>query len=259
MPLPGTREEAQAIQRLLPKAQLYLGPEASKERLLHLPTPDILHVATHGFFLEDTGALPGARTMTISGPLGGVGSAPRPPDPLLRSGLVLAGARAATVRGGDPAERHLDDSLVTALELAGLDLWDTELVVLSACDTGRGDVKLGQGVYGLRRALIVAGAETLVMSLWKVNDKTTRTLMEGFYRSLLAGKGRATALREAMLSLRRTQRHPHFWAPFITIGRDAPLRGLTPLPPGVLPDRVPGLSAHSRPVDFIRPAGTFVH
>ncbi|HYH94497.1 CHAT domain-containing protein, partial [Hyalangium sp.] len=122
------------------------------------------------------------------------------------------------------------DSLVTALELAGLDLWGTELVVLSACDTGRGDVKLGQGIYGLRRALVVAGAETLVTSLWKVNDETTRMLMEGYYRNLLAGKGRAMALREAMLTLREQQPHPHFWAPFITLGKDAPLRGLAPVP-----------------------------
>jgi CHAT domain-containing protein len=113
---------------------------------------------------------------------------------------------------------------VTALELAGLDLWGTQLVVLSACDTGRGDVKLGQGVYGLRRAFLVAGAETIVMSLWKVNDETTRVLMEAYYRHLLAGQGRATALREAMRELRRTQPHPHYWAPFLAMGRETPLR-----------------------------------
>ena len=119
---------------------------------------------------------------------------------------------------------------MTALELAGLNLWGTELVVLSACDTGRGDVKLGQGVYGLRRALVVAGAETVVMSLWKVNDDTTRELMEAYYRQLLAGQGRATALREAMRSLRLTQAHPHYWAPFLALGSDAPLRSLAPAP-----------------------------
>jgi CHAT domain-containing protein len=116
---------------------------------------------------------------------------------------------------------------VTALELAGLNLWGTQLVVLSACDTGRGDVRLGQGVYGLRRAFLVAGAET-VMSLWKVNDETTRTLMEAYYHHLLAGLGRATALREAMRELRRTQPHPHYWAPFLRLlssnAEDAHLR-----------------------------------
>jgi hypothetical protein len=119
------------------------------------------------------------------------------------------------------------------LELAGLNLWGTELVVLSACDTGRGDVKLGQGVYGLRRALVVAGAETVVMSLWKVRDDSTHELMEAYYRNLLAGQGRATALREAMRTLRLTHPHPHDWAPFIAVGRDTPLRALAP----VLEDR----------------------
>ena len=231
MPLPGTRQEAEALQRLLPQAQLFLGPGASKERLLHLEAPGILHIATHGFFLEDAAAPAGSRGVDSSGPLGGVTPVQPPPDPLLRSGLVLSGAGAPVAEAGDTPARHLDDSLVTALELAGLNLWGTELVVLSACDTGRGDVKLGQGVYGLRRAFVVAGAETLVMSLWKVNDETTRTLMESYYRNLLAGKGRVTALREAMLALRTQQPHPHFWAPFIAAGRDAPLRGLGPTAP----------------------------
>jgi CHAT domain-containing protein len=89
-------------------------------------------------------------------------------------------------------------------------------------------VKLGQGVYGLRRAFVAAGAETVVMSLWKVNDETTRQLMEAYYGHLLAGQGRAAALREAMRSLRQTQPHPHYWAPFIAMGQDAPLRALAP-------------------------------
>jgi CHAT domain-containing protein len=117
--------------------------------------------------------------------------------------------------------------MVTALEVAGLNLWGTQLVVLSACDTGRGEVRLGQGVYGLRRAFVAAGAETVVMSLWKVSDDTTRELMEAYYANLLAGQGRATALHEAMHALRQCQPHPHYWAPFIAVGRDTPLRALT--------------------------------
>ncbi|HVE83936.1 MAG TPA: CHAT domain-containing protein, partial [Myxococcales bacterium] len=173
-----------------------------------------LHIATHGFFLEDAAAPSGGRGLADVGPTG-AGTRLHLQDPLLRSGLVLAGAGAPT---------DLSNSLVTALELAGLNLWGTQLVVLSACDTGRGDVKLGQGVYGLRRSLVVAGAETLVVSLWKVDDETTRTLMESYYRNLLAGYGRVAALREAMLSLRAQHPHPYFWAPFVGIGRDAPLR-----------------------------------
>ncbi len=226
-PLPGTRQEAQIIQRLLPQAQLYLGAEATKQRLLHLPTPGVLHLATHGFFLEDAPVPEGSRAVVHFGALGEDTLAPRPSDPLLRSGLVLVSARAApgASRSTQPSP---DSALVTALELAGLNLWGTQLVVLSACDTGRGDVKLGQGVYGLRRAFVVAGAETVVMSLWKVDDETTSMLMEAYYRNLLAGQGRAAALREAMRALRQTLPHPYYWAPFIALGRDTPLQGLTP-------------------------------
>jgi CHAT domain-containing protein len=118
--------------------------------------------------------------------------------------------------------------LVTALELAGLNLWGTELVVLSACDTGRGEIRPGQGVYGLRRAFVTAGAETVVTSLWKVNDDTTRALMEAYYRHLLEGKGRGSAMHEAMRLVRQSGPHPHYWAPFIVVGRDGPLRALVP-------------------------------
>ncbi|WP_309895498.1 CHAT domain-containing tetratricopeptide repeat protein [Archangium sp.] len=223
-PLPGTRAEALAIQRLLPQAQLFLGAEANKERLMHLPPPGILHVATHGFFLEDAPALEGSRAVGHFGALGDRTLVPRSTNPLLRSGLVLTGVSAPSNSAG------AHSALVTALELAGLDLWGTQLVVMSACDTGRGDVRLGQGVYGLHRAFIAAGAETVVMSLWKVNDETTRVLMESYYRNLLAGQGRAAALREAMLALRQTRPHPHYWAPFIALGQDAPLRSLAPKP-----------------------------
>jgi CHAT domain-containing protein/tetratricopeptide (TPR) repeat protein len=226
VPLPGTRQEAESIQRLLPQAQTFLGSEATKERLLHLAPPGILHLATHGFFLEDSPLPKDSRAMGHFGALGGGPLTPRPPDPLLRSGLLLAGARPSAPDTTKAAEPPPASAWVTALELAGLELWGTQLVTLSACDTGRGDVRLGQGVYGLRRAFIVAGAETVVMSLWKVNDATTGLLMEAYYRNLLEGQGRATALREAMRSLRMIQAHPHYWAPFIVVGSNAPLRGL---------------------------------
>ena len=233
-PLPGTGQEAQAIQRLFPQAQVRVGAEATKEQLLNLPTPGVLHLATHGFFLEDAPMPAGARAVGHFGALNEGVLFQRPTDPLLRSGLVLAGAQAPAPKAPGAAKPSPDAALVTALELAGLNLWGTQLVVLSACDTGRGDVKLGQGVYGLRRALVVAGAETVVMSLWKVNDETTHTLMEAYYQNLLAGQGRASALREAMLALRQSKPHPHYWAPFIALGRDAPLATFVPpqKPPG---------------------------
>ncbi|EAU67728.1 CHAT domain-containing tetratricopeptide repeat protein [Stigmatella aurantiaca] len=231
VPLPGTRQEAQSIQRLLPQAQLFLGPEATKERLLRLVSPGILHLATHGFFLEDTSAPAGARAVGHFGALGEDPLAPRLQEPLLRSGLALAGARAQAADTSAPSASQPGAALVTALELAGLDLWGTQLVVLSACDTGRGDVKLGQGVYGLRRSLVVAGAETVIMSLWKVSDDSTQMLMETYYRNLLAGQGRASALREAMIAFRASRPHPHDWAPFVALGSDAPLRSITPTAP----------------------------
>jgi CHAT domain-containing protein len=213
VPLPGTRREAETLRGLFPGAQVFIGPEATKERLLHVAAPSILHVATHGFFLEDADGPAGSRGRGL-GVTGSTGAGARAAavNPLLRSGLVLAGARSTE-----------ESALVTALELAGVDLWGTQLVVLSACDTGRGDVKLGQGVYGLRRAFATAGAETVVMSLWKVDDETTHALMERYYGNLVAGQGRTAALRAAMQAVRESHPHPYFWAPFISSGNDAPL------------------------------------
>jgi CHAT domain-containing protein len=224
-PLPGTRKEAEAIYRLLPQAKLLLGPAATKQALLTLDTPGILHIATHGFFREDAAAPASTLAVSRVSALGEASPLQGSPDPLLRSGLVLSGASAQQEPSG-PLLR--EDALITALELAGLDLWGTQLVVLSACDTGRGDIKLGQGVYGLRRALVSAGAEALVMSLWKVNDESTRQFMEAYYSELLAGEGRTSALRQAMREFRRKQPHPYYWAPFIALGKDAPLQGLGP-------------------------------
>ncbi|SEU15252.1 CHAT domain-containing protein [Stigmatella erecta] len=232
VPLPGARMEAHGIQRLLPQAHLFLGPDASKQRLVNIATPGILHLATHGFFLGDSPSAPTSRGLAL---VDSLGSAPPPQaEPLLNSGLVLAGAL-ATGSGSLPSEA----TLITALELAGLNLWGTQLVVLSACDTGRGQVQLGQGVYGLRRALVAAGAETILVSLWKVNDDSTRLLMDLYYRNLLAGMGRASALREAMLSLRTTHPHPHSWAPFIALGSNEPLRAIAPSAPQTQPPEIP--------------------
>jgi CHAT domain-containing protein len=188
----------------------------------------VLHLATHGFFLENAPAIRDSRAVGHFGALGDPSPATVPEDPLLRSGLVLAHAKAPAPDASPLAGPPSGAALVTASELSELDLWGTQLVVLSACDTGRGVARQGQGVYGLRRALVLAGAETLVMSLWKVNDDTTRVLMEAYYRNLLEGQGRALALTEAMRAVRKSHPHPSFWAPFIVLGRDTPLSGLAP-------------------------------
>jgi len=141
-------------------------------------------------------------------------------DPLLRSGLALAGANEG--RSGD------DDGLLTALETASLYLSGTKLVVLSACDTGVGEVTNGEGVQGLRRALVLAGSESQVMSLWPVSDEATKDLMIPYYKALQQGEGRSEALRQVQLRILRggqKQRHPFFWAAFIQSGEWANLEG----------------------------------
>ena len=134
-------------------------------------------------------------------------------NPLLRAGLALSGAN--TRVSGDK-----DDGILTALEVSGLDLYGTRLVVLSACQTGLGDAVSGEGVYGLRRAMVMAGSETQVMSLWEVDSGRTRDMMVAYYEKLTAGIGRSDALRQvqlAMLGQPKTS-HPNLWASFIVSG-----------------------------------------
>src|SRR5215218_8701411 len=104
------------------------------------------------------------------------------------------------------------------MDVTGIDLTNTELVALSACDTALGEVLIGEGIFGLRRSFILAGAQTLIMSLWKVPDKQTRELMVEFYRLLKKGQGRAEALREAQLEIKKNYPHPLYWAAFICQG-----------------------------------------
>src|SRR5262249_6458200 len=151
-------------------------------------SPRILHVATHGFFLPDQPDGPEGPT-DRGGRLRGAA----PENPLLRSGLALAGANTWLAGGAPPAGAR--DGVVSAEDVTGLELLDAALVVLSACETGLGEVRAGEGVFGLRRAFQLAGARTVVMSLWKVPDEATRELMAAFYRRLLAGVSRAEALR----------------------------------------------------------------
>ena len=117
------------------------------------------------------------------------------------------------------------DGIVTAREIAGFDWWGTKLVVLSACETGVGAVPSGDGVYGLRRAVVLAGAEAQVVSLWNVSDSSAQELMREYYGELARGTGRAEALRQAKLRLLRQPRyaHPHHWAAFILAGDWTPL------------------------------------
>ena len=231
--LPGQRErqpftpllqvmaEARVVQDLLRDARLVADLDASEAVLQYAKGPTVLHIATHGYFQPITCGESDARAS----------------DPMLQSGLALAGANGcrgpseeSTALGDPTADQGPGDGLLTALETAALDLYGTELAVLSACDTGLGDaVGRSDGLYGLRRALVLAGARTQMISLWVANDVTTRQLMTDFYRNLAAGLDRTEALRQVQLDMLRASdgdlrsAHPHFWANFILSGSDAPL------------------------------------
>ncbi|MBV9924627.1 MAG: CHAT domain-containing protein [Acidobacteria bacterium] len=222
--LPGTKGEANALGALLPNVRVLTGAQATESALKSLHAPAVLHVATHGFFLPgEGGAGAGDFGELETRGLAVTRHKAEGENPLLRSGLALAGANR---RQGGAGE----DGILTAFEAAGLDLWGTKLVVLSACETGVGDVRKGDGVYGLRRALVLAGAQSQVMSLWQVDDAATRDLMVAYYRRLQAGEGRTEALRAVQLEMlkgasappgtgkRPNRSHPFFWASFIQSG-----------------------------------------
>ncbi len=215
--LPGTAAEAIAIGEILPTARILTGKKATESALKQLDRPQILHIATHGFFLSDLSetAVKGRGVSLMGTSQLDLPQAHNPlltENPLLRSGLALANAN--RLQSGD------DDGVLMAMETTGLDLWGTQLVVLSACETGVGEVRNGQGVFGLRRALVIAGSETQVMSLWKVDDLATKDLMVDYYQRLLASEGRSEALRLVQLAMLASndRSHPYYWASFIVSG-----------------------------------------
>lgn len=230
MRLPGTREEVDCIHYLLGRERsvVYTGSEALEEVLMGTESPNILHLATHGFFLKDLdtrhllGELAGRGINPVSMiPSNETVSIARGGNPLVRSGFALAGAN--VVLGSDELERS--DGIVTAEEILGLKLMGTDMVVLSACETGVGGLKIYEGIYGLRRAFMQAGARSLVMSMWSVPDRETKELMIEFYKGIISGRmNRCQALRQAALKqlkiVRRRYGHanPFYWGAFIFLG-----------------------------------------
>jgi CHAT domain-containing protein len=220
-PLDGTRAEAKAVAPLMKaytgaEPEVFLGPAASETVFKALHGPRVLVLSTHGFTL--VGPEPAA-----AGPSVPPGTAPRgddpaagPANPLLRCGLALAGCNSAQ----DASNDNPDDGVLTGLEVVGSDLRGTELVVLSACETGLGEVRAGEGVAGLRQVFQLAGAGTVVASLWNVPDLESSQLMSAFFQGLARRRVPASALREAQLALiadRRAQHkaaHPYYWAAF---------------------------------------------
>jgi CHAT domain-containing protein len=202
-PLPGTRLEGERVSwrlRVVP----WVAEQVLKRKVKQLRCPWVLHTATHGYFLSDGDHLR-AEFRQLRGTnrksferLSGEGLQ----NPMLRSGLALAGSQNWLER--QPVPEEAGDGLLTAEDVATMDLRGTALAVLSACNTGMGQTRHGEGVFGLRRGFLLAGVKTLVMSLWKVDDLAAVLLMDRFYENLLDRKmGRCEALREAQRFLRR--------------------------------------------------------
>jgi CHAT domain-containing protein len=227
-PLRGTELQAKDLGNLLGNLVSLTDGKATVSAMRSLERPAVLHIATHGLFLgsEETRQIRPELASEILPELGHEESLlilTHPmwsglDNPLLFAGLALAGAN----NGGA--------GVISALEIAGLNLQGTQLVVLSACDTGLGALR-GDEFYGLRRALSLAGAVSDVTSLWKVKDDATSALMTYFYKLLLEGRGRVEALRLAKQRFQNEHpewRHPHYWAAFVASGDWRPMEHLTP-------------------------------
>lgn len=227
--LPGTRVEARALQSRLGTVRLVQGAAATETALKAVRAPSLLHLAVHGQYLssregcaDGSDATRGVRVVRRPSSVAGEGPADVPWNErgfgMLRSALLLAGVNAG-VSG-------TDDGYLSALEAASLDLHGTRLVVLAACDTARGEALEGQGVMGLQRALAIAGARSVLMTLWRVRDEVAPALLDTFYRELLDyGASRGEALRTAQLELLQdpSLAHPYHWAAFVMAGDPGPL------------------------------------
>ncbi len=221
--LAGAEAEARSVAKLIGgDTELRLGEEARESDLKAAQSPRVLHLATHGFYLSDqefqqTNSLGGSLMGSLSARWNASGSQSKWENPMVRCGIALAGANHAQQISNAIAE----DGLLTGLEASLLHLQGTELVILSACDSGTGEVKIGEGLMSLRRAFRIAGAESVLASHWKVSDKATTQLMTEFMRRWRAGQPRAKAWREAQLCLLRSKDYsnPYFWAAFTLTGQ----------------------------------------
>jgi CHAT domain-containing protein len=206
----------------------YLQAKALEERVKRVRSPRILHFATHGFTLPDQVVSGSQREEMASSTAGGrsiqgltSATGELLEDPLLRCGLLLTGSNLSAKE----RPQGVEDGCLTGKEIVDLDLTGTDLVVLSACETGLGRVQYGEGVAGLRQAFLIAGANAVLATLWQVPDGPTAVLIGGFFDHLASGNGKARALRQAQLALIEKRRravkaaHPAAWAAFELTGR----------------------------------------
>ena len=211
-PLPGTKKEIDLISSNLKSkgwhVEVISGVDATETRVKSIEAPKILHIATHGFFFEDQEMVEHTKMISTE-------NKKAMANPMTRSGLVFTGAN-NTGKGQILAG---DNGYLNSYETSLLNLRGTELVVLSACQTGTGDVQNGKGVYGLQRAIRVAGAESIIMSMWKVDDKATQELMTYFYDYWIDKKmTKKEAFKQAQQKIREKYKHPYYWGAFIMLG-----------------------------------------
>lgn len=206
--LPATRTEVDGINKVLKSSGYqvaeYTQKDATENNLKSAKDLSILHIATHGFFYPDI--------EKASWPIG-VSADNAKDNVLLRSGLVLTGVSETDKQ--NPTMDVVSNGVITSYEAMNLDLKGTRLVVLSACETGLGEVKAGEGVYGLQRAFLAAGADALIMSLWKVDDAATQQLMNNFYTNWTKGGDKQKAFKQAQLQLMSKYKEPYYWGAFV--------------------------------------------
>jgi CHAT domain-containing protein len=211
--LPGTKTEIDGVSKILKasgfQVSQFMQKTATESNLKKIKGPALVHIATHGYFLQD---------VNKQGSAFGIHLENANDNPLLRSGIILAGG-AATVSGSKaPNLQSNDNGILTAYEAMNLNLNGTDLIILSACETGLGDVKAGEGVYGLQRAFLVAGADALIMSLWKVDDAATQQLMTNFYQNWMKLGNKQKAFKQAQLQLMTKYKEPYYWGAFVMMG-----------------------------------------
>ncbi len=224
-PLPGAEEEGRQIKEQIAAAggaeqeamTHLIQRKAAEEKLLRtMEPPEVLHISTHGFFLKPNEKLK-KRLSKLTRGAGAVNVPPPGDNPLMRAGLAFAGLNANAKLLGEIDTDN--DGVLTALEALGLNLTGTRLAILSACETGMGEVHEGEGVYGLRRSFQEAGAGAVVNSLWEVSDAGTQALMNGLYQRVLEGEDVHSALRNTQLEMVQSDEwaHPYIWSAFFMV------------------------------------------
>jgi CHAT domain-containing protein len=210
--LPGTEKEVDELQKLLKQqgwaTDEYMETKASEEQVKSLDNPRIFHIATHGFYTKAEDASL-TKAMTEN-------EAMMAENPLMKSGLLLKGA--GDILAKTQYNYNIESGVLTAYEAMSLNLDRTDLVVLSACETGLGEISNGEGVYGLQRAFFVAGAKVLIMSMFKVDDEATQKLILNFYKKWLASGNMRQSFIDSKRELRSEYPEPIYWGAFMMIG-----------------------------------------